>query len=130
MEEEAMKVTALRIWSISLRIIEGRMNSVEKWISRSIRIGRDIYSRWSPSITTRFVNKCSEELRKQLMGSFDRQVMWVKRLNGDKMSFVEFLQIFWEKTVLTLKSTAFVSYAIYGMLLNLLLRNGAVADTQ
>lgn len=76
----------------------------------------------SPSMTTYYFQKCHEDLRKKVMGSFDDRNVWSEKGYGNCKSFVGTVEIFSDKTATTLKNTALVVHQVHTILLNNFIR--------
>lgn len=72
----------------------------------------------SASMTTFFFHRCYEEMKREVMESFDRRVLWTEMGDKKRASFVVFVRIPRDKTVTTLTGTASGAYPVHDILLN------------
>lgn len=74
---------------------------------RTERIAKVIYS----DLTTTFIDKCYQEVRKKMMGTSDRRILDVGKKNRNRTSVTGFLMIFGDETVITLKSSSVIPFS-------------------
>lgn len=74
------------------------------------------------NVTTKYTRTCREEIKKKRMGSYDRRKVCIVKRDVN-VYLVRFVQIVYDKTVVTLETTGLAAYPVIAVLFNLLARS-------
>lgn len=120
MEEDSGKteVVMYRINAVDVLRRQGWLETGDAWLSFCLCLKEWNEKSSSYHLKCSYFKRLYEVFKKSVMGSSDMQLYWNENSDNEGIGFLGFAQVFSDKTVSELKSSALVAYSVYVVSLN------------